>query len=345
MKENFNLFGFKINTKNFFITLAIASGVLLVLLLVDALWLNISWYGVIIGTGFLIAIAVACANAPLRGFDSSFVYSLIWWVFPLSIIGARVYYVIFDWNSFDSFWEMCKIWEGGMAIYGGIIGGLIGVIICCLIKKKNIIDAMDLAAPSLILGQAIGRWGNFVNMEVYGFEVTNKALQWFPFAVKIGSTYHLATFFYESILNIGGFFLLLYIIRKCKDRGIVTSTYLLFYGIVRICLESLRIPEYILFIKGTNIPISSVVSGCIILIGAVWLTIILIKKYKNKKQLRRVHELVSDSVTMAVESGEVSVEHVNGDKEKTVKPTKTDSKKQRKSDTTNKSKKTNSKVK
>lgn len=307
MRENFNLFGFKINTKNFLITMAVSAGALLLLLLLDALWLDISWYGVLIGTGFLLAIAVACGNAPLRGFDSSFVYSLVWWIFPLSIIGARVYYVIFDWNSFDTFWDMCKIWEGGMAIYGGIIGGVIGLIICCLIKKKSILDAMDLAAPSLILGQAIGRWGNFINVEVYGFEVTNKALQWFPFAVKVGSTYHLATFFYESILNIGGFFLLLYILRKCKDKGIVTSTYFLFYGIVRICLESLRIPEYILFLWGTNIPVSSLVSACLILAGAVWLTIILIKKYKHNKKLKRADELIEESLALTVESGEVAI--------------------------------------
>ena len=294
MKEHFNLFGFKIKTKSFLITTIIAAAVLLLLLGIDALWLDISWYGVIIGTGFLMAIAVATANAKLRGFDSDFIYDLIWWVFPLSIIGARAYYVIFDWDTFDTFWEMLAIWHGGMAIYGGVIGGLIGLIICCLIKKKNIISAMDIAAPSLILGQSIGRWGNFINVEVYGFEVTNKAWQWFPFAVKVkDGTYHLATFFYESVLNLGGFFLLLTMLRRSKEKGIVVSTYLLFYGLVRICLESLRIPEYILYIEGTNIPISSVVSACVILIGAVWLAVILIRKYVNIGKLKRVKELAS----------------------------------------------------
>ena len=303
MKEYFNLLGFKIKTKSFFITAIIAAAVLLLLLGIDALWLDISWYGVIIGTGFLMAIVVAIANAKLRGFDGDFIYDLIWWIFPLSIIGARTYYVIFAWDTFDTFGEMFKIWNGGMAIYGGIIGGLIGLIICCLIKKKNIISAMDIAAPSLILGQCIGRWGNFINVEVYGFEVTNKAWQWFPFAVKVqGGTYHLATFFYESILNIGGFFLLLAILRKSKEKGLVVSTYLLFYGIVRICLESLRVPEYILYIEGTNIPISSVVSACIILIGAVWLSFILIRKLLKVNKLKKAKGLISETENLSIKT-------------------------------------------
>ena len=94
---------------------------------------------------------------------------------------------------------MFKVWEGGMAIYGGIIGGVIGLVICALIKKKNIVSCMDMAAPCLIIAQAIGRWGNFINKEVYGFQVTSKAWQWFPFAVEVGGKYYLATFFYESI--------------------------------------------------------------------------------------------------------------------------------------------------
>lgn len=302
MKENFNLFGFQINTKKFFIVMGIAIGTLLILLGVDALWLDISWYGVLIGTGFLVAIAVACDNAKHRGFNSDFVYDLIWWVFPLSIIGARTYYVVCEWDTFATFWDMIKIWEGGLAIYGGIIGGLLGVIICCLIKKKNIVAAMDLAAPSLIIGQAIGRWGNFVNVEVYGFEVTNKAWQWFPFAVKVGNTYHLATFFYESVLNLAGFFLLLAIIRRNKEKGIVVSTYLFFYGIVRICLESLRIPEYILYIKGTNIPVSSVVSAGIILVGAVWLCTILVRKYLAKKKIHRADKIMAETVPVVAKS-------------------------------------------
>lgn len=284
MKDEFTIWGFKINTRKFMLTLGISAGVLIVLLLINAFWIEVSWYGVIIGTGFLVALWLATKLSSYRDLPSDFPYDLILWVFPLSIIGARTYYVVTSLDEFDTFWEMLAVWNGGMAIYGGIIGGLIGLIICCCIKKKNIVDTMDLAAPCLILAQSIGRWGNFVNKEVYGWEVKNKAWQWFPFAVKIGDKWHLATFFYESIANLCGFFILTHLIRKHRESGLVTSVYLIFYGIVRLILEGLREDYYILKIPHTNLAVSQVVSGVIIIIGVVWLTSILIKRRKLKNE-------------------------------------------------------------
>ena len=203
MKTEFTIFGFKFNIRKTLITLAIACVLFIVLLILDMYVTDISWYGVIIGCGFLVALFVAMQLAKNRGLEPDFVFDLILWIFPLSIVGARVYYVLNDLDSFETFGEMIAVWNGGMAIYGGIIGGVIGLVICCLIKKKNIIASMDMAAPALILAQSIGRWGNFINQEVYGFQVTNKAWQWFPFAVHITENgldqWHLATFFYESI--------------------------------------------------------------------------------------------------------------------------------------------------
>lgn len=289
--KNINIFGFKFKLKNFLLTVIIALFVLLVLILLDTFEvMDVSWYGVIIGTGFLIALVMATQLCENRGLNRDFPYDLILWVFPLSLVGARIYYVLCSLDEFSNFWEMCAIWNGGMAIYGGIIGGLIGLVICCLIHKKDIVATMDVVAPCLIFAQAIGRWGNFVNQEVYGFEVTNKALQWFPICVHITKngmdSWHLATFFYESFLNVLGCIGLVILLRKVKLKGIVASSYLIFYGIVRFFLEGLRVEGYILFIPGTHFPVSQAVSLAIIVIGVAWLCYILIKngrKIKNEK--------------------------------------------------------------
>jgi len=280
-----SIFGFKFKLKHLLLTLVLASVALVILLLIDMYVHEISWYGVIIGIGFLIAIVCAVQLCKERGLPNDFPYDLIIWIFPLSIICARLYYVICSPGEFDSFLDVIAVWEGGIAIYGGIIGGIIGVVICCLIKKQSIVATFDIAAPCLIIAQSIGRWGNFINQEVYGMEVTNKALQWFPFAVHIteygGDSWHLATFFYESVLNLIGFFVLVTILRKSKIKGIVGSVYLIFYGTVRFLLEGLRESEFILNIPGTNMAVSKVVSLAIILIGVVWLTCLLINR-RNK---------------------------------------------------------------
>ncbi len=286
MKKEFSVFGFKFRWDKVLITLGVAAGFLAILLVVDMYITSVSWYGVIIGTGFVVALWLAIQLAEYRGLPKDLPYDLIIWIFPFSIVGARIYYVLCSLNEFSNFWDVFKIWEGGMAIYGGIIGGIIGITLCCAVKKQNIVDCFDVASPCLILAQSIGRWGNFVNQEVYGLQVTNPAWQWFPFAVKVNGSYYLATFFYESLLNFIGFILLTVLLRKSKIKGIVASSYLVFYGIVRYFLEGLRLTNYILYIPSTNFPVSQAVSLVIILAGVVWLSCLLIanrRKNNNEK--------------------------------------------------------------
>lgn len=282
MKNSFNFFGFKINTKYFILSLVILIAVVSFLLGADLLgWFSVSWYGVIIGIGFILAVVIASELTKERSLYKDLPYDLIWLVFPFAIIGARVFYVVNSLHEFNSFWEMVKMWEGGgLSIYGGIIFGIIAVLIFSAIKKINPLRIMDIAAPVLAFGQSIGRWGNFVNQEVYGFEITNKALQWFPFGVKIGNTWHLATFFYESVLNLIGFFVLVTILRKTKTNGVVAFSYFVWYGVIRLFLESLREPEYILLIPGTNIQFSSLVSVLIIVTGVIGLIVLNLKAKK-----------------------------------------------------------------
>ena len=282
--KNFNCFKFDINVSYFKWVMIIASVFLATLFVIDSYMMSISWYGVIIGTGFMMAIAVFLGIAHTRKVNGDLVFDLILWIFPFSIVGARLYYVLFSLDKFDwTFMEILAVWNGGLAIYGGIIGGALGLIICCLIKKQNILKIMDLAAPCLILGQAIGRWGNFINQEAYGSLVTSDILKWFPFAVYIESkgAWYLATFFYESMLSLIGFFVLLYIVRKFNITGINVACYFIYYGIERVLIEGLRSDS--LYIGSTSIRVSQLLSGILVIAGLVWLTVLIIRNRGNNK--------------------------------------------------------------
>lgn len=250
--------------------------------------LTVKWYGIIIATGVLVAVLIACYNSKLKGYSKDFPYELLLWCFPLAIVGARIYYIIFSGQSY-TFVEAIAIWNGGMAIYGGIIGGIIGLILYSVIRNKNLLQITDIVAPSLIIAQAIGRWGNFANQEVYGQVVTDTAQQWFPFAVYIErlGEWHYAMFFYESMLCLIGFILLMFLFQKTKSYGIVTAAYLIFYGIERFILEGMRQESEILFISGTKIPISQVVSIGFVIAG---ITILVVLQILARK---RVHAIAA----------------------------------------------------
>lgn len=276
-KETFTIAGADFNTRKGLITLAISAGVLAVLIILKLCGVDFSWYGLLIGIAFLLALAFAVKYCKYRDLDSELPYDLIWWVFPLSLIGARMYYCAFE-GTFDMFFDFTK---GGLGVYGGIIGGALGLIICCIIKKVNILKTMDVVAPVLILGQAIGRIGCYTAGCCYGVEVTNKALQWFPIAYYVHGGWHLATFFYESVLCIVGFFVIALILRKFKLTGLSACSYLFYYGLVRYFTESFRDPNAQLFIGG--FPVSIAVSLILIVLGTIGLTIILVKGRKNNQ--------------------------------------------------------------
>jgi len=164
---------------------------------------------------------------------------------PLAIICARLYYVIFMWEMYAADpLKIFAVWEGGLAIYGGVIGALLGVLIFCKWKKFSFGELVDIGAPSLILGQAIGRWGNYINMEAYGLRIGEEYLQFFPFAVEIpvgGVWYwHMATFFYEFCWDMAVFVVLWLVRRRVNRTGDVFSWYLLLYCSGRTVIEGLR---------------------------------------------------------------------------------------------------------
>ncbi len=206
---------------------------------------TIHMYAVMIFLGIVAALLVSISEEKRKKLPKDTVIDFSLWAIPIGIVGTRLYYVLFNISHFAKRpLEIFYIWNGGLAIYGGIIAGILVMIIFC--KKKNIKLAvmLDTIIIGVILAQAIGRWGNYFNIEAYGREVTNKSLQFFPFAILVpqnGSyTWHMATFFYEFVWNIISFFIIWCKRKKLKKDGDAFLYYLLLYGIGRSIIEGLR---------------------------------------------------------------------------------------------------------
>ncbi len=262
---------------------------------------DIRWYGIIIAMALLLGILLAMYLTKREGRDPDTVLDLALVVVPLAVICARIYYVIFTWNEIYSkqeFWHVFAIWEGGLAIYGAVIGGAIGVWLYSRFSKNKIkfLPLLDILAPSLILGQAIGRWGNFVNQEAFGNLITNPSWQWFPAAVYIEAPvignmiepagWYMATFFYESVWNFLVFAFLLFYITKAKQRkpGNVFWLYLLGYGIGRLVIEGLRTDSLMM----GDIRVSQWLSGLFIVGAGVMLLLPYINKMLGRAKEREV---------------------------------------------------------
>ena len=168
---------------------------------IELFGLSIHWYGVLIVTGMALAIVLAMRREEKYGLPRETTLDLALWCLPAAIVGARAYYVAFEWDQFSSgpLWRIFNIREGGLAVYGGVIAGVLTGWICARVKKLPFLRMADLVAPCIPLGQAIGRWGNFLNQEAHGAPVENAAMKFFPMAVEIGGQWYYATFFYESL--------------------------------------------------------------------------------------------------------------------------------------------------
>lgn len=206
--------------------------------------IDIHWYGVIIACGLLLGVILGVLEAKRRGYRAEMVLDFMLIAIPICIICARLYYVVFEWQHYAANpISILYIWNGGLAIYGAVIGGVIAAFIFFSWTRVRVGTMLDVAAPSLIIAQAIGRWGNFVNQEAYGNLITNPKWQWFPAAVQIeaqGNQWFQATFFYESAWNVIVFIVLMLTRKKVKVRGGVFALYLAGYGLGRLFIEGLR---------------------------------------------------------------------------------------------------------
>lgn len=239
---------------------------------------DIYWYGIIIASAILLDFVLVFFLAKYKKLDKEAPFDLVLFLVPLGIIFGRLFAVIFD--SDLSISEYFDFRGGGMSIIGAVFGGAIGVFLYSLIKKQNMLRVADIVAPLVILAQSIGRWGNFFNQEIYGREILDPSKQWFPNAVFIDAEggYFQALFFYESMLNLLGFAVLITLFFTVKKDGIVLSAYLIFYGASRLVLESFRQEQYVLRLLG--MPISQVLSGVMVVIGIVLMVVIISKKQK-----------------------------------------------------------------
>jgi phosphatidylglycerol:prolipoprotein diacylglycerol transferase len=209
-------------------------------------------------------VLVAIYNAKRKGYNSELIFDMMILALPMAIIGARIYYVAFEWDFYSQHMDkIFTIWEGGMAIYGAVIGAFLAAFILCAWRKFPFLRLMDIATPGLILGQAIGRWGNFINQEAYGLQITDPNLMFFPYGVQANGEWFLATFFYESMWNLALFALMMWYFKKSKHDGNIFAMYLIGYGAGRFWIEGIRIQTLQLW---PGMPVSQFVSIIIILI-------------------------------------------------------------------------------
>ncbi|WP_282154600.1 prolipoprotein diacylglyceryl transferase [Cytobacillus gottheilii] len=237
--------------------------------------LTVNWYGLIIGIGIALALVIAMRESDRRGLDKEIFADLMLWAIPIAIISARIYYVIFQWDYYSQNpGDIIKIWNGGIAIHGALIGAVITAYIFTRIKKVSFWKIADIAAPSIILGQAIGRWGNFMNQEAHGEEVTRQFLEnlYLPdFIVNqmyINGTYYHPTFLYESLWNFAGFILLILLRRVNLRRGELFLTYVIWYSIGRFFIEGMRTDSLMVtdFLRAAQLLSVALVVGAIALI-------------------------------------------------------------------------------
>ena len=209
--------------------------------------ISIHWYGLLIALAFGLGLLLANYHGVQRKIDIDKLTNLLLLVIPAAIIGARLYYVLFNWGYYAANpLEIPAVWHGGLAIHGGIIGGfLAGYWYVRREKDLKLWTIADIIAPSLILGQAIGRWGNFFNQEAHGGPVSSEFISRFPDFIQKGmhieGQYYHPTFLYESLWNGLVFIILLWMIRrKSLPDGVVAMTYLILYSLGRFFVEGLR---------------------------------------------------------------------------------------------------------
>ena len=238
-------------------------------------------YGVVMAIAFIAAVFYASKRAPQMGIKGDDIFGLVLWVLPIAIVGCRVYYVIAEWDRYkDNLLDIFKIWEGGIAMYGGTIAGVLTVIVWSRAKKIPFAATLDAASSGLILGQVIGRWANFVNREAFGGETDIFCRM--GLTTPDGTTYYVhPTFLYESLWNLVGFIIIdRWWLRKGhrKYDGQVFLFYVFWYGAGRSWIEGLRTDS--LYIPGTNIRTSQLVAALSALTALVILLINIKRPHK-----------------------------------------------------------------
>lgn len=261
---------------------------------------DVYWYGVLMALGILIGVWLTLKEGKRKKLTEDDILDMCLVIIPSGVVGARLYYVIFEWASYASNpIRALYIWEGGLAIYGAVIGGLIGMFIYSRVKKIRFLKLADCIAPGLVLAQAIGRWGNFFNQEAFGLPINNGELMWFPFAVYIegyhtfngqpcSNPYHMATFFYESVWCLIVFIILWSCRRKFKHAGDAILSYAALYGLERMFVERLRGDSLYIIKPGGAIAAGIRVSEMLSFILVVAIAAFFLIRFFKEKKLGRL---------------------------------------------------------
>ena len=237
-------------------------------------------YGAVVALGFLLGILYCASRTEdLVGITKDDMYDFVLWMIPTAIIGARLYYVLFRLNEYTNFWDIFKVWEGGLAIYGGVIAGAILVFFWCRKHKIPFGALADLSVYGLLIGQCIGRWGNFLNREAFGRETDVFCRMGLAMPGKNPIYVH-PTFLYESLWNLTGFLILHFYFKKHKRKfdGQIALLYFAWYGLGRAMIEGLRTDS--LYIGSTGIRVSQLLAAvsCVV---AVILLLVLSRRAKQ----------------------------------------------------------------
>ena len=245
--------------------------------------LTIHFYSLCILIGVFCAYFVIMRETKKQKLNTDVMFNIVFYGLLVGIICARIHYVLFNFDYYVfHFDEILKVWEGGLAIHGGIIGGLIVVFLYSERHNIKFFKLTDIIIPGVILAQGIGRWGNFFNQEAYGIIVSKGLLNKLlvpNFVIKgmyIDGAYHLPTFYFESIICIVGFLIILLLRNKFKKRGLVTAFYLIWYGVFRYIIEYYRTDSLMLF----NAKVAMIISGLMVIFGVV----ILIMSIRRSKE-------------------------------------------------------------
>lgn len=276
----------------------------------DLGFVSVRWYGAIIAFGFLLAVLFGGRTAYKWKINLDKMIDVLLFGTIGGILGARLYYVLFKWDYYSAHpSEILKIWEGGLAIYGGIIGGILCAFIVCKVEKINFFNLLDMASMSLLIGQGIGRWGNYANQEAFG-DITYK--NWGMMSDTVANYieqnaayYHLEnvdnikeyiaehdlhvhpTFFYESVWCLLGFVLLFIILKKCrKFSGQLFLTYGVWYGLERAIVEGLRSDS--LYIGNSSLRVSQLISIVLVAACLIPLIALTVKYTKHPKPIEGI---------------------------------------------------------
>ena len=230
--------------------------------------LEIRWYALCILTGLLLGVYLASKEAPRRKIRPDDIQDYILWAFPIAILGARLYYVAFSWEMFkEDPLSVFAIWNGGLALYGGLLAGAMVLYAFTRHRFIHSLDFLDVVAPSVMLAQSIGRWGNFFNQEAYGQGVSHLDYlpEWFRQYLFIDGSYRQPTFLFESLWNLLGFVLVLSLRSRPRlfKQGEIIAFYLIWYGLGRLVIEGLR-ADSLLFL---GLRVSQWLSAVLVLLG------------------------------------------------------------------------------